>query len=424
LTGNQSLIARIALSAAVGIVSTIICRLPRLRVLSRESFDRIVNLTFVVSRITLYLGVFFGLHLAPRGDIKRYLEEGVAVLSHLQPYRDFASSYAPLHPYLDSFIIRVWPSALALIFIAICIEMLVLPLWLRVGRVFLAEQDVRGAALLYLTSAISLQFVTIDGQDTVTIAVLLVLSLFFIYRKHTVASGIVAGWGVVAVKFLPLLYLPAFFVAIPRRWRWLAAASVVIVLVYGYFSIRHLPIFQPVVYEGELKSAGNLPYLLEGISGLTLPSKVWDGLLIGICATIYLFIAAASRQASLPLRMRVLAFGFVALTIALTMFSKKSWPPYLILALFPICLLIGTQSRLRIAAFALFGVFAVTTESYWATDVGMEGAPAFHLGLMAHEPKCFLFLALQLGLLTGYATILLASIHQIRKSRPPIELDV
>jgi hypothetical protein len=424
LTGNQALVARLTLGIVSGSAGIVLCRLPRLHRLSRESFDRFVNLAFVVSRIVLYLGVFFVLRITPRGDINLYLAESEAVLfGHYQPYRDFPSSYAPLHTYLDSFVLHVWASPLALILVVIFIEMLVLPLWLGIGRRFLAEQEVRAASLLYLTSPLSLQFVAIDGQDTVVIAVLLVLALLLIDRKHVFTSGAIAGWGVAALKFLPLVFFPAFFIAIPRRWRWLAGASVVIVLVYGYFLARHFPVFQPILREGGMRSAGNLPYLVEGIIGFTLPSIIWDGIVIALGASIYWLIAKSSQHAGLPLRLRILTFSFPALTIVLTMFSKKSWPPYLMLALFPICLLVRTESRFQMTAFALFGVFAVTTESYWATYLGMEDASAFHIGLMAHEPKCFVFLMLQFALLIGYATILSASIRQIREGRIPAKLD-
>src|SRR5277367_7166998 len=117
----------------MGGASIIVCSLPRLRLLSREAFDRTVNLAFILSRLGAYLGVFFVLHIARRGDLMGfYWPEATAVLEHRLPYRDFQSSYAPLHAYLDASAIRLWFSPLAIILLAICVEMLLLPLWLRV----------------------------------------------------------------------------------------------------------------------------------------------------------------------------------------------------------------------------------------------------------------------------------------------------
>jgi len=409
----------------MGGASIIVCSLPRLRLLSREAFDRTINLAFIVSRLGAYLGVFFVLHIAPRGDLMGfYWPEATAVLEHRLPYRDFQSSYAPLHAYLDASVIRVWLSPLAIILLAICVEMLLLPLWLRVGRFFLEEQELRSGALLYLTSAISLQFVTIDGQDNIIVAVLFALALLLLARKHALSSGAAMGLSVATVKFLPLLYFPAFFVAVPKRWRWLAGASLIIAVVYGLFVAIHLPIFEPLVVEGGLRSAGDLPYLIEGITGIFFPSIVWDSLVLLAFASVFFLVARASRHASLALRLRILTFGFAALTLSLIIFAKKSWPNYLTLALFPICLFVGTKSKLRVAVFALFGVCAVVSNSYWATAVDCADALAFHSGLLAHDQRWWIVLVLQLVLLTGLFWLLWASIREISQGRLLVEPDL
>jgi hypothetical protein len=97
---------------------------------------------------------FLILRIAPRGDVfGAYWVEAKAVRQNLVPYRDFLSSYAPLHSYLDALVIHIWFSPLAIILLAICVEALILPLWFRVGRIFLSEQEIRSSTLLYITSA-------------------------------------------------------------------------------------------------------------------------------------------------------------------------------------------------------------------------------------------------------------------------------
>ena len=69
---------------------------------------------------------------------------------------------------------------LALILFAIAVEFFLLRLWLRVGPKIFAEDQLRVASMLYLSSALSLQFVAVDGQDNVLVVrccVLLSLSL-------------------------------------------------------------------------------------------------------------------------------------------------------------------------------------------------------------------------------------------------------
>jgi hypothetical protein len=415
MTGSQSLIARTSLSALIGAASIVICSLRPLYALPRQSFDRMVNVAFVVSRFALYLLVFFILRIPLRGDaLGFYWPEANAALAHQVPYRDFYSPYAPFHSYLDAVVISVWHSPLAIVLFAICVEVLILPLWLRVGRIFLTEQEMRLGALLYLTSAISVQFVTINGQNNVIIAVLLAFALLLAYRNRSFASGAAVGLGVAAVKFLPLLYLPGFLAVVPRRWRWLAGATLIMAIAYGTVGFfAHRMILEPLVTEGGLRSADNFPFLFEGVTGLTLPSVLWDMLVLIACALIFLQIFFKSRGLDLGLRLRVLTFGFAALTIALVLLSKKSWPPYLLLCLFPICLLF--KSKINIAGFALFGVVTMVSHSYWETVLGEIKAPQFHQGLLSHDPRCLLFLAVEVVLITFYAWILQASIREIHQ---------
>jgi hypothetical protein len=323
---------------------------------------------------------------------------------------------------MDALVIRVWFSPLAIILFTICVEALILPLWFGVGRTFLAEQEVRSSALLYLTSAISLQFVAIDGQNNVIIALLLVLALLLACRQQAFASGVVGGLAVAAVKFLPLLYLPAFFLVLPRRWRWLAGASTVIAIVYGACLVAHLPILLPLLTEGRARGAGSIPFLFEGITGLTLPSFVWDALVLLVCFSILLLIARSSRCASFSLRLRIITFGLAALTLALVILSKKSWPPYVMMSLFPICLLVRSTSKLYTTAFALFGVAALLSTSYYSTILGQFSATEFHRGLLARQTRCFILLALESSLVLSYMWLLRLSLLRIREAELPAEL--
>ena len=417
MTGQQTLIARGALGVVAGASSFAIVSNPRIQRLTCPRFDRFVTAAFLLSRIGLFAIVFLALRLAPRGDIPAYYwSEALDVLHGLLPYRDFPSSYAPLHPYLDGLAISLWHSPLAIIFLAILFEAALLPLWLRFGRTLFAEQELRAGALLYLTSAVSLQFVTVDGQDTVIIGVLLTLALYFLARQGELNSGVSLGTAVATIKFLPLIYAPAFFSAISRRWRWTVAFALPILTVYGTAAAMRLPILTPFRQEGDLKSAGNLPYLVESICGVTLPSRLWDGLLLGAFAAIFFLVVRTSRHAGASARLRALAFATASLTLALLLFSKKSWPAYLMLSLFPICLLIDVRRRMQTLGFVFFSVVAVVEHSYWASLLHQLTARELHQGLLSRQLTYFVFLALQILLLGGYGWLLAASVRQVAAS--------
>jgi hypothetical protein len=417
MTGTQTLIARGVLGLLAVSAGSVALSIGRFREGAARSFDRCATWVFAVSRFGIFFITYFVLHLAPRGDIPAYyLPEATAVLHGQLPYRDFPSSYAPLHPYLDAIIVFFWRSPLAIILFAILAEGLLLRIWLPLARSFLPEQRVRTAAILYLTSPISLQFVAIDGQDNVVIALLLATAMLLLYRKRDAASGMMLGLGIVLIKFLPLLYVCAFLAAARRRLQWLAGCAGVLLFGYGAFAWMRLPLLFPVYAEGQLKGAGNLPFLIESISGIPLPPVLTNGLLVVVLLTLLALIARALRITSPATRMQVLTSGCAALTIALVLFSKKSWPPYLVLALFPICITVTEKplSKLRLAAFLLFSVVAVTEHSLWASILEQAPAASTHDSLVALQPATLLFLLLEIILLAGYAWLLSQAVQQIR----------
>ena len=418
MNGNQTLIARTALSVIAGTIGVVAVSSPRLRALPRQSFDRLITIGLIVSRMATYIGVFLILRLQPRGDIPAfYWDNATAILRGLLPYRDFSTSYAPLHPYLDALAIRLWHTPLSIILLAVCVEFLLLPIWLRLGRSFFSEHEIRTAALLYVTSAVSLQFVTIDGQDNVIIATLLALAVLLLHKNRALASGATFGLSAVSFKFLPLVYAPLFFFSsVHRRWRWAAGLALPVGLIYGAFAAKHLAIFSPLTLEGSFKSAGDLPYLVEAVLGITVPSRIWDTLTLAVLGVILALVARVMQNGTPALRLRVLTFGMAALTLGIIVFAKKSWPPYLMLALFPICLLIPAASKLKTIAFAFFGVIAVVSPSYWATVLHQFTALEFHQGLLAHQKSCLFFFAQQLLLILGYIWLLIESLRQILAS--------
>src|SRR5271163_1088645 len=212
MTGSQTLLARAALGVVAALGSVLLVSFKSLRSLQerpRPSFDRRVIAALVVSRLGLFCVLFLWLGAAPRGDVPSYyLNQVQEVMQHKLPYRDFPSAYAPLHSYLDAGLFRLWHTPLALMLFPVLAELLLLPLWLRAGRAFLGGGEVRVAALLYLASPISLQFVAVDGQDNVVIALLVVTALLLVLRGRTALSGAALGLSIVTFKFLPLLYAP------------------------------------------------------------------------------------------------------------------------------------------------------------------------------------------------------------------------
>jgi hypothetical protein len=279
---------------------------------------------------------------------------------------------------------------------------------------------------LYLGSPISLQFVAIDGQDNVLIALLIGLALLLILRSRETLAGAVFGLSIAAIKFLPLLYAPAFLLTLPRRWRMAAGAAAVVGMVYVGFLFLHAPVLVPLQAEAELRSAGNLPYLVEAVFGITVPGHLSDGILLIAVIGIFATVGWAARDGSKTRRLRAMTYSYAALTLALLLLSKKSWPPYLMLALFPVCLLVAgggvVRERWKVAAFAVFSVVSVTEHSYWASSLAQFTSAKFHQALLAGESGAIQMLLLELLLIAGYLWLLWEAVGRIWASAGPREL--
>ena len=423
MTGTSTLIARATLGIAGALASFVAASIPRLRTGSATRFERWIMAVFAASRFGLYALVFLILRIAPRGDIPSYyVPEAMGALAGLRPYRDFPSSYAPLHPYLDGIVYSAWHSPLVIILLAIVAETALLWAWLKLGRKLFGEDRSRLAAILYVASPISLQYVTIDGQDNVIVALLTAFALWLAYRSREGASGASLGLGIASVKFLPLVFAPAFLLGV-RRWvRWAIGCAAVVIAVYGTFALRGVPILYPLHAEGALKGSGNVPYLIESLSGRLLPAAAEDAVAVLALLTVYAVMLRPSRNAAGEARLRMVTLATVALTVALLLFAKKSWPPYLMLALFPMCLAVvrGGWTRARLGLWCGFSAVAVVEHSYWASLMQQAQAMELHAELAARQAGAFVLLGLEVLLIAGYLWLLVDALRQIRSEGAPV----
>ena len=417
MTGTQALAGRAAISIVASITGILAARSQRFDDWEQRHFERRVIGAFVASRLLLFFLLFGVLRIAPRGDIPGfYTPEAAAVLAHQVPYRDFASSYAPLHAYMDAVPLRLWHSPLAIMVLAVLGEMLVLPLWFRLGREFLPRAAIRTAALLYLASPISLQYVTLDGQDTVLIAVLLAVAMLLLVWRRPIGSGAVVGFSVCLVKVIPLIFAPVFFLASPRRWPWGTALMALVGSVYGWLLLRRLPVLVPLQIESALRTTGNVPYLLESLTGWEVSSRVWDALTLLALVAVWTLVARTAHQATERARLRVIAFGSVAAALALVMFSKKSWPAYLMLVLFPLYGMFADRCRRRLWALAGFSLVVAVEHSVWSTLLLEIRSTALHRRVLAGDRLCALLLLLEVLLITGYAWLFRMALARVRRA--------
>ena len=131
-------------------------------------------------------------------------------------------------------------------------------------------------------------------------------------------------------------------------------------------------------------------------------------------ALVWGIAALAVRGRSLDVQVRAVLFALPAVTLVLELFAKKSWPPYLMIVLFPLCLLLADRGRRDLWILEFFCVIGVSEHSFWATVLGSIGSGEMHQGLLARGPNFYVYLLLQCLLLSGYGWLLWISLRQIR----------
>ena len=214
-------------------------------------------------------------------------------------------------------------------------------------------------------------------------------------------------------KVIPLVFAPLFFLTSPRRWRWSVALLAPVVLVYGSFLARGLPVLQPLRIEAALRTAGNVPYLLETLSGVTVANGIWNALTLTALCGVWVVVGRAGWGASEGGRARVVIFGMVATALALVMFSKKSWPAYLMLVLYPLYLMFADRNPRRLWMLAGFSVVVSVEHSVWSTMLHEIPSGLLRGRVFAGDRLGIGLLVLEVLLLAGYTWLLGMALRRV-----------
>ena len=426
MTGVQTFEARAALGTVAAIATVAAYHWQAAYRASPQRFNRAYLAVFAAARLLLFSVVFLLLRLPVRGDLPSfYMQEAWRRLEGKVPYRDFLSSYAPLSTYVYAAVYRLHRSPVTLVFFAVVVEIAAAALWLAVLERVAPRRVGRAAALLCLFNPISLQYVTIDGQNNVLISFFLALAFLALLRGRAALSGAWVGAAIAVVKFLPLLFLPSFVLYARRRGvAWAAACGAVILAVYGYFQwVLHAPVLSVFTREGDLKTAGGLPYLVEGSSGLDLGFALWDRLLLAVLAALVCRVALLAwrgRSMVLVAEVRATMSSISVFLLVLMGLAKKTWPTYSLMVLFPLGLAVGATAtgrrgwwqRSAVVLFAVFSLLSVTVHSFWASVLQQAPAMLLHPLLRAGVVTAWSLLALEFALFGSYAWLVVLCLRQ------------
>ncbi len=409
--GALVLAGKLAIGVACAMASAVALRWRGLDALSPRSFDAASLGVALATRVGLALGLYGVLDQEVLGDVLgTYVPQGRALLEGRTPYRDFSTSYGPLFPFLAAAILGLWNDPVAFVAAAIAVELGSLALWLRAGRRLLDERSVRVATALYLTSPIPLLNVAMNGGNQVWIAPFLAACALALARCDALA-GVALGSSVVAVKLLGGLFAPGAWLFARQRTRFALGFVAPIAVAYAVaFAWGGRRAFEGLLYEAGQITPGNLYFQLSAL-GLDLENP-----LLGAASAVLLAGAGALGvawlwRADISQDPRRLPAVLGATLIAFLLLSKKSYPTYLVLGFYPLCLALARArpGPWDCVAFGALGLAATLEMSLWfrwldTRDLSLLWseplpAPVDRAGVLG-------FLACELALLASYAALL------------------
>jgi hypothetical protein len=412
------LAAKLGIALACIAATLLVLRAPGLESLEASKFDRLAFLLLAVCRLGLFVLVLIILRIPAQSDVTVYYEEARQALAGGVPLKDFFTAYSPLFPYLAALPLHLWDSAKAIMLVGMLLELVALPLWLNFARSAFDERTVRRATIVYCLNPFAQLTIPLAGQNHVWLAFFLALGLSLTAARRRF-DGLVSGAGfalaTVFVKWLALLYAPVLFLHSRRRLAWLLGLVLPIALLYGAWS----GLYGADTVLGNLRfhaghhSSGNLPYLLTFV-GLDLAdpdTSRWLGV-AGLAVLATVFLIPAIRLGHFD--ERAAACMLVVVTLAFLIVSKKAFSSYLVITLFPFCLVVAESRRTPLAFLTVLAFLGLVgmEPSLWFRWLGSENLDLIRMPAFAsHRIRGIAFLAVEVLVLDGYAALLAESLR-------------
>jgi hypothetical protein len=266
---------------------------------------------------------------------------------------------------------------------------------------------------LYAFCPLSISTTAISGNNDVFAGMFVAMFTVLAVRSKSALSGAVAGLSVVASKALTILAALPVFISSERKLLWLLGASTPALLVYGISSLFSTDPVAGFRFHGTHYSSGNLPFWigLFGVDMIALPQR-WAVNAIG--ALLVLFIPLLPLIVNRSVGRSDLIPSIAATILMFMLVSAKSFPHYLLIALFPIMIVIAEieKKETSIILYCVFSVVTTVESSLWFRLFNNEAPVAIHHMMGSNWIEVYLFGLVETILLMTYAGILWHSISK------------
>jgi hypothetical protein len=341
------------------VVTLLAVRSKTLGSLPIRSFARLAWVSLVLTRVSVFVFLYLILGYAVPSDVPAaYYPEAKAALAGKLVYRDFFSTYAPLFPYICAIPVKFWDSTKSIVLFAIVVELVSLPVWVKVLASQFSDRTIRTALILYVFSPLLMSTVAIAGQNHVWISPFLAGGLYLLKKRRDLWAGVLLGLCVVSTKFMALIFVPVLWLLARRPKPFLVGVTVMSGAVLGAFRLSGADVLLPFRFQRSLgqESSGNVPYVLS-LVGLPIGSPLYvataAGLMTAGCLLLWIYRSRMSNNV-------LMRCGLPLLFVIVMLLSKKAYTGYWACVFVPLCLLWSEQYGSRLAAVLAFAGWGIT----------------------------------------------------------------
>lgn len=360
-------------------------------------------------RLAIFLSVFVVLHFDPQSDVTDYYSWASLVNQGHVPgeSEEVPLHYGPLFLPLIGLFLKIWNDPRSLVLCAIFAEFVLFVIWLFIGRMIANDQVVARAALLYIFCPLSVISTAIDGNNDALAGMFASLFVALTLWHRPGLGGFVAGLSVVASKAITAVVGLPVLLASEHKPRWLIAAVAPVVFVYGVWALLlSIDVVSGLRFHAIHYSSGNLPFWV-GLFGpdLLVAPRRW--FVNGLGPLFILMIASLPLWAYRSFGHRDVVPIMAALTVALMIVSAKSFPHYMLCALFPILLIIAeTTLRSGIVLYCLFSVLTSVESTLWFRLLNGHSPAMIRESAPSNLSSVLFFGAIETLLLVTYGVVL------------------
>ena len=194
---------------------------------------------------------------AARSDVGMFYDSAREAKALGVVYRDFDSAYQPLFAYLTALPLLFWDSAEAILLEMILVEGIIL--WFTYRYYRIERPDALFVTLLYLLLPAPFVLVVLSGQEDIWMWGFGIWALWQMRRKPDgLRLGLIIGLSLVVTKVVVVLLLPALFIFVRDRWRFVLGLGLIgvpaLVLLYASGEMA----FLSIIHQADAPRTPNL----------------------------------------------------------------------------------------------------------------------------------------------------------------------